>query len=315
VNIACFYPGSLYCAWSLATGLIDTLERMGHQVTALPIEPMPPAVSPSTHAQQLRSRFNYPSSEQLRNFDAILISGPEHLRNDLLALYPDWRKIAVPKAAWMHETVEREDYGRLPIEEIRKLSDCTFTPAIQDEKYGLRWLPFGVDTEVFKPDWSLPKQYDAAFIGLMYAKREQFLGSLVPLLGDIKLVHGNIQVQDLSGLRVRETAALYADNLRKIKVFVNLPTLCQLAVTKVYEVMACGTFLITPAIAEHGNFDNLLARFYLSDRPDQLAESIRLCLAHDEERAEATRLCCEQVHQSHRLDLRCEVLISAIGGS
>jgi len=65
---------------------------------------------------------------------------------------------------------------------------------------------------------------------------------------------GNIQVHDLGGVRVRETALLYADNLRQIKVFVNLPTLSQLAVTKVYEALACGTFLITPAITEYKNF-------------------------------------------------------------
>ena len=32
----------------------------------------------------------------------------------------------------------------------------------------------------------------------------------------------------------RKTAELYAENIRKIKVFVNLPTLSQLAVTKIY---------------------------------------------------------------------------------
>ena len=54
-----------------------------------------------------------------------------------------------------------------------------FCPAIQDEKYGFRYLPFGVDTEIFKPAFSEgdgnafmpikpPKSIDAAFIGLLY---------------------------------------------------------------------------------------------------------------------------------------------------
>jgi spore maturation protein CgeB len=149
----------------------------------------------------------------------------------------------------------------------------------------------------------------------MYPKRAQFLEELAPHLGEIKLVHGNVQVQDLSGLRIRETAALYADNLRRIKVFVNLPTLCQLAVTKIFEVLACGTFLITPAIADQRNFENLQALFYNSSRPDQLGERVRYCLEHDDERIAATRQCCDQVHQLHRLELRCAVLLSALGGS
>jgi hypothetical protein len=248
----------------------------------------------------------------LRQFDGIVISGPEHMRPELMALYPDWNRISVPKVAWLHETVEREDYGSLPIESIKELADCTFTPAFQDRKFGMEWLPFGVDTQVFKPDWTVPKEFEAAFIGLMYPKRTRFMDALAPHLGDLKIRHCNIQVTDLGGVRVRDTAALYAENLRRIKVFVNLPTLCQLAVTKVYEVLACGTFLITPAIAEDRNFEHVQAHFYVCDRPDQLGESIRFCLEHEDERNAATRLCCEEIHKFHRLELRCEVLLSAL---
>lgn len=313
MRLACFYPGSLYCAWSVGTGLVDTLQCMGHEVLPVPIE----GVENSTRADRvaaLPGRSFHPSVAELRNFDGILLSGPEHMRPELLALYPDWERIDVPKVSWLHETVEREDYGRLPIEAIKALAHRTFTPAFQDQKFGMDWLPFGVDTHVFKPDWNVHKEFDAAFIGLMYPKRTQFMQALRPCLGEIEILHCNIQVTDLGGMRVRDTAALYADNLRRIKIFVNLPTLCQLAVTKVYEVLACGTFLITPAIAEHRNFDNLQAHFYLPNRPDQLAESIRFCLEREEERNEAARQCCEQVHRLHRLELRCETLVAALKG-
>jgi spore maturation protein CgeB len=81
-----------------------------------------------------------------------------------------------------------------------------------------------------------------------------------------------------------------------------------------YEVLACGTFLITPVLAEYHSFDNLQAHFYLPNRPDQLAESNRFCLQYEEERNEAARACCEQVHQLHRLELRCETLVAALKG-
>lgn len=313
MKLACFYPGSLYCAWSLGTGLVDTLQHMGHDVLPIPIE----GVENSTRgdrAAALPVRNLYPSAAELKRFGGILLSGPEHMRPELLTLYPDWERIDVPKVSWLHETVEREDYGRLPIEAIKGLAHSTFTPAFQDQKFGMEWLPFGVDTHVFKPDWSIRKDFEAAFIGLMYPKRTQFMQALRPCLGEIEILYCNIQVTDLGGLRIRDTAALYADNLRRIKVFVNLPTLCQLAVTKVYEVLACGTFLITPAIGEHQNFENLQAHFYLPNRPDRLADSIRFCLEREEERNEEARLCCEQVHRLHRLELRCETLIAALKG-
>jgi glycosyltransferase involved in cell wall biosynthesis len=277
---------------------------MGHPTTGFSVDVTKSGIDPR----------QYPSAEQLSEFDGILVSGPEHVRGHLLKLYPRWHKISVPKVSWMHETVEREDYGRMPLEEIREFANFTFCSAIQDEKYGLKWLPFGVDTEVFKPDWNQPKEYDAAFIGLIYPKRAAFLETLKPFLKGITLKLGNVQVLDLSGVRIRESAELYADNLRKIKVFVNLPSLSELVVTKVYEALACGTFLITPTIPSQKNYDNILAHYYDPGKPGELAERIRFCLENEAQRVEATRACCEQVHRLDRLELRCEALLEAFQG-
>jgi hypothetical protein len=275
---------------------------MGHEVSAFPVDA----------ASNTLNRFSYPTAEQLRTFDGIVLSGPEHIRTHLLALYPGWNRIKTPKVSWMHETVERADYGRLPIEAILQLAQKTFSPATQDEKYGMPWLPFGVDTEVFKPDWAVPKEFEVAFIGLVYPKRAEFLQKLVPHLKGINLVRGNVQVLDLGGVRVRETAALYVDNLRRIKVFVNLPSLTEVAVTKIYEAQACGTFVITPSLPDIRNLQGVQAHFYDPAKPEKLAESIRYCLEHEAERVEATRQCCEHVHSHDRLETRCEVLLDAL---
>ena len=301
MRLACFHPASVFCAWSVATGLVDTFNRMGHQTKGFPMDVTKQSIDPTA----------YPTADQLRGFDGIVISGPEHVRAHLLRLYPKWNKIPVPKVAWMHETVEREDYGRMNVENIQSFADRTFCPAIEDEQYGFKWLPFGVDTEVFKPDWNQPKEYDVAFIGLVYPKRAQFLQRLQPFLRGITIKLGNVQVLDLSGVRVRETAALYADNLRKIKVFVNLPSLSELVVTKVHESLACGAFLITPAIPDPRNFDDIQAHFYDREKPAELVERIRFCLSHELERVAAAKVCCEQMHRLHRLELRCQVLLDA----
>ncbi len=303
MRLACFHPASVFCAWSVATGLVDTFNRMGHETTGFPVDVTTQVIDPT----------QYPTADRLRGFDGIVISGPEHVRAHLLRLYPKWHRIPVPKIGWLHETIEREDYGKLNVEDIRSFSDKTFCSAVQDEKYGFEWLPFGVDTAVFKPDWDQKKEYDAAFIGLLYPKRAEFLQKLQPFLNGITLKLGNVQVLDLGGVRMRETVALYADNLRKIKVFVNLPSLSELVVTKVYESLACGAFLITPAIPEARNFDNIQAHFYDPDQPAELAERIRFCLKHEKERIEATRVCCDQIHRLHRLELRCEILLNALG--
>src|SRR5262249_50935863 len=147
-----------------------------------------------------------------------------------------------PTVAWLHETVEREDYGRLDVEAIKRIADVVYCPGIQDEKFGFTYLPFGVDTEIFNPGYCDDQKeecgcqkspdIDIGFIGLMYPKRQAFLKELEPHLkrNGLKLVHGNVQVLDVDGVNPRKTAELYAANIRRMKVFLNLPTLSQLAV-------------------------------------------------------------------------------------
>ena len=302
MNLILFHPLSIYCAWAVSTGLGDVFQRMGHNVSVFPINATVDTID----------KKMYPSAKQLREADGIVVSGPEHLNRHILALYPEWTSISTPKVAWMHETVERLDDDQASVNAIHRFVQKTFTSAIQDTKYGMRWMPFGVDTEVFKPNGGQPKLFDVAFIGYLYPKRAAFLETVRPHLGDIKILCGNVQVRDLAGVKVRETAALYADNLRSIKVFVNFPSMSELAVTKVTEAQACGTFLITPILRHQQNYEGIQAHFYDPERPESLAESIRFCLERDQEREEAARICCEQVHRLHKLENRCEILLQAL---
>ena len=303
MKLILFHPQSLFCAWAVSTGLGDALARLGHHVTVCPINATLPSID----------KARYPSFKELQQAEGIIVSGPEHINKHILALYQDWESLTTPKVAWMHETVSREDYGKkLSPSGFRRFVKNTFCSAVQDEEYGFRWLPFGVDTEVFKPNWGQPKQWDVAFIGYLYPKRREFLDRVLPHLNGINLICGNVQVQDLDGVNLRMTAALYADTLRKIKVFVNFPSLTEVLVTKVTEAQACGTFLVTPTMHHQRNNEGIQARFYDPEKPETLAEGIRMALEHEQEREQAARLCCEQVHRLHKLEYRCEVLLEAM---
>jgi len=155
MKLAVFFPASLFSAWACSYGLVDCLKRMGHEVTSVPVDPQ----------QKLK-----PFIPDLDKHEGIVISGPEHIQ-----IGPSFIRARVPTVAWLHETVEREDYGKLDVEAIKRSADIVFCPAIQDEKHGFRYLPFGVDTKIFKPerdceelnDFERPaplKSIDAAFI-------------------------------------------------------------------------------------------------------------------------------------------------------
>src|SRR5439155_15671393 len=141
VRLAYWFPLNTFSAWSISPGAVDALRRMGHEVLACPCPIGAKTVNPD----------DFPSVARLNEMDGIILSGPEHIEPFLIALYADWRQIRAPKAAWLHETVQREDYGMLDLDAVKRRADVIFCPAVQDEAYGLRYLPFGVDTLVFTP--------------------------------------------------------------------------------------------------------------------------------------------------------------------
>lgn len=323
MKVACFYPGWMPSAWSCSYGIPRTLARMGHEVVDAPL-PMDEirreeaACEIEKRRPKLR-RGNLPKSEVLRDCDLIIVSGPEHIGAYIDSLYPDWGEIKVKKASWTHESADRDDYP-VPlmgqIERVKRLSDVVYCPAKQDEKYGFRFLPFGVDTDIFHPHadgcdkgceyFSQTKKYDLAFIGWMYGKRKDFAVKLMPML-DVPITYGKVQVEDLGGVKILETAELYAQNLREIKVFLNLPTLSQLLVTKVYEVMACGTFLLSPLVK--GEYIPGSSEYV---DVNDCAEKAKHWLSNPTETAEMAKIGCELVHAKHRLDQRLEVICAQL---
>lgn len=298
MKLAVFFPASLFSAWACSYGLVGALRRMGHHVKPIPIDPN----GPSHPGVIARDWFKGVL------FDGAIISGPEHIGKDVHIL-----DAKMPKVAWLHETVEREDYGKLDVDAIKSSADIVFCPGIQDEKHGFRYLPFGADTTIFHPDqlvrerdaeyYEKPKKsIDAGFIGLLYPKRQAFLAELKK--HGVNLVTGNVQVLELGGINPRKTAELYAENIRKMKVFVNLPTLSQLAVTKIYEVLACGVPVLTPEVSEMRNLKALPVGTYKTAA--DVAEYLK-CWKYTHA-GDAS----DNMHANHRLELRCEVLVSAL---
>lgn len=314
-KLAVIYCGGNSAAWSVSDGVCETLRKMGHQVLPIP-----------------RGRAECPrlTPEALNQADAIIVSGPEHIfreslqgeqptaysfREDELTTYAWKHEVTKPKLFWYHESCRRDDTNFRFERRCLPYGDFHFFPAIQDaEMYDQEhfakgrsfWLPFGADTDVFKPlpcpecmpihrkalhdaydrgedplgvgptpagqmailkhpnmqaeiackeclgsGWAKsPKTCDIGFIGMMYQKRQGWLNSYAKHMkeGDPGLAIGNVFVQDIEGIPWKENAVRLAANYRRIAVFLNFPHLSELLVTKVYEVLACGTFLLTPLL-------------------------------------------------------------------
>ncbi len=358
----------------MSDGIGSTLRKMGHQVRDFPRgRPYCPTLTP----------------DDLKQADLIIASGFEHLsRDQRLSPFDDrhvsialWKKLQVPKVAWYHESARRPLDA--PIASVWKgiepLIDQHFFPAIQDaEMYDQphfangrsHWLPFGVDTDVFKPEacpmckgrpplkfykpkdgWEknisllqpgmvvaseevkemsepticpecagvghvpTKKTVNIGFIGLMYGPRADYAAKLAQHLHDVIIVAGKVQVVDLDGYPFEENAHRLAANYRRIKVFFNFPAMSQLLVTKVYEIMACGTMLVTPYVTGAGEhnldvFEHTKHLVYYD--PNNLAfinQVLREFQERDTDREFMALRGMREVHEKHSLRLRLEQML------
>lgn len=319
MKLCVFYSDSMWASWSLTDGLLETLRRMGHEVTAAPVPASQrPTVSEFARSQNLTTEF-------LNSHDAIIVCGPEHCGRWMTFLEErgvvDWKKVNVPRLGWLHESMKRDDYS-INIENLRPLVDTFFFPNPDDaEEHKGEWLPIGVDTHMFaaRPYWNPTdtyphKKYDVAFIGLMYEKRQKFLASLKPFLKTegVKLTCGNVQMQDLGGVRMREQTELLAQNYRQTKILLNLPSLSEVLVMKVLEAAACGTCVFTNEVkATMDSFASGVI-FYKNGEPENLAKKLGQYMKDDEAREEVAREGCTAVHEKHRLDQRLEQLLGKV---
>jgi len=344
MKIAVFYPKNQFVSWSMSTGLCEALTRMGHEV--LPV--VMPTEQSASEQRLAQVRAESPQYEALKKADLVLVSGPEHIGPWIDAVYgkQEWKDVGAPRAAWAHESRDRDDGGGIDFEPLKWITDHWFFPATQDAEFydqecffegRTTWLPFGVDTEVFYPDKPLDhdggiygltapgykqEHYDLAFIGSLYPKRRVYLQS-ISRHNHPPIRLGNVGIHDLGGYRDKDSAQLLADNYRSIKVFLNLPSLSRLLVSKVYEVMACGTFLLTPMPAPEGGVSKNMAAFHSGEhliyyRPSHtggVAQLLREWSSpeKDAEREKIAKAGCREVHARHSLEVRFEQMFAAMG--
>lgn len=233
----------LACHYALF-GYRETLERMGHEVLDC---------SFPSNAVQNWEQVPAPTVEQLLTCDVVFSTYHEYVQPWLEKKYSfeQWSMLMgrVPVLARFDESMDRGDLWlpqRVPT--LKQWATHYSFPAAQDAgKYGGKWLPYGADTTIFYPDEGEPKKYEVGFIGTLYPKRHEYLMKLIQHVGRKTTFHsGNVLVQDIAGIRERETTELLAENYRQIKIFFCLPPMSRLLVEKIFDIMACDTMVMYP---------------------------------------------------------------------
>ena len=297
MKLCVFFPSGIGSAWACSWGIPRTLRRMGHDVDAFPLDSTKPSVN----------RAANPKPDDLSRYDAVIISGPEHIRLHLRTLYPDLAQLKIPKAAFFHESFERDDYILEP-KDFAGLADHFFYPAWQDaQRFGGTFLPFAADLAEFGYH-NLEKKFEVAFIGQIYQKRREWLNKT-----RLGIKTGNVIKEDLDGVDVDATRDMYVRDLNRIKVFLNLPALSRLVVSKVVEVMACGTFIFSPIPQGPHAKENMAhlkgVEWYDPDNIPDLVDRLRYFHSHDAEREARAEKNLRHIHEHHRLDQRLQQIL------
>jgi spore maturation protein CgeB len=325
MKITVFYPQSQGTAWSMQEGIARTLRFMGHEV----LTGITPVDKSATEQRLEAVRKQLPPIQEVQTCDLVIVSGPEHIGPWLQAVYGayEWKNLGVPKAAWLHESCHR-DYD-IQFDGIKVFGDHFFFPAIQDAEFHdqepfaaerSHWLPLGVDTDVFSPDRG-PHDHNVGFIGLLYERRQKYLMGLARHhIPPIRV--GQVMIQDINGFDALGSALRLAASYSRIKVFLNLPAMSGMLVSKVYEVMACRTFLLSPELSPEQGPDNMRlfesGKHLIYYRPSNLPYLAQLLTEwsspekHDEREAIALAGMTE-VREKHSLELRMQQMFAFMG--
>ena len=151
-------------------------------------------------------------------------------------------------------------------------------------------------------------RYVAAFLGNLYPKRAEYLARLeFPLERIAPAVCEDI-------LRSLE---MLADAYCSTQILVNLPSYSRLLVTKVTEVMACRTMIITPQIDNPSGAANLRQFedgrhlvYYDPSRPKDIGDIVRHYAARPAECREIAQAGWAEIARGHSLRSRLEKIIS-----
>jgi Glycosyl transferases group 1 len=324
VKIALFYVHNLLACHYALFGYRETLERMGHEVLDIPFPQNAPV-----NVEQVP----VPTLQQLLDCDVVLSTYHEYVQPWLERKYPyeQWEALmaTVPVLARFDESMDRGDLA-LPhrVPHLKRWATHYSFPAAQDaEKYGGDWLPYGADTTIFNPfgkedititsSGSTEKLYDLAFIGTPYDKRRKYLEKLVAHVDNSYVFRiANVVVQDLSGIRERESTLLLAENYRQVKLFFCLPPMSNLLVEKIFDVMACDTMVMYPRLQGEAE-KNLIAfedekhiLYYDIGFFSNNGKQVNYYLNHPEEMERIARAGGERVRSKYTLEQMLQSMLT-----
>jgi hypothetical protein len=298
MKIDCIYGETYWNSWVFSQGVAEVLVRMGHDVHFRVVNHRPGTFS-----------FSRKSEVPARkDAELALVVAAEWMPE------VGWQKdYTCPVALWLGGGGHRKDGVSFAstYEQFLKDTPFGFFPSAQDAKeFGGTWLPYGVDTEMFKPMPEVEKSWDVVTCGHIYNdERRAFLQSLKNM--GLNIPHVDTGRDDLRTCRENneELAKLY----NRAYAVISMPTIEYVYPGRVLEVMACGVAVLVP----HDPYKNILqfkeaVPLHYDEQNLETLKSLLLC---KEELRKNAVVCLEEARKHHKLEFRLEKILEVVFGT
>jgi len=289
MKLAYFHTNTILSSWNF-WGAAHTLRRMSHEVldAAIPTNEHGAVILTVTGEQFENFRAIFPSLDYLNQCDRIVVAGPEYVSPWLGSLYgADWQRLTARKIGLCLESSTRAEY--LAIDQVGQDYDVCYYPDPRDVERipNARLQRPHIDVERFSTV-GIPKLCDVGFVGSLYPKRQRFVQSLQRRLG-VQFCLGDVRVHSLEGEHQELWTSLYVRSINRLRIHVSLPSINPMTVTRPFETMACGVFLLESTELPEPLDDGTHYRRYDEHNPQELARLIEYYLAHEQEREQIAR--------------------------
>lgn len=162
------------------------------------------------------------------------------------------------------------------------------------KQYGVKaeWLPLAADTDTHKPDTQSSKSINIGFVGSMTPSREALISCILTKYP----------------VQYNYTHSDYVKIVNKTVINLNVGIINSGIQMRVFEILACGGFLLTNEIAEEGKlFKNVEHLIYYTDK--NLFELLDYYLLNDRARIKIGMRGREEVLAKHTYKHRVETII------
>jgi len=168
------------------------------------------------------------------------------------------------------------------------------------------WLPLAADPEIHK-NYHVDKLFDIGYVGGINSTPSKMYKDKMRLLNYLSKRYNTLFVSDVWGENVGKVYSLSKIGFnRSITGAPQLPM-------RVFEVMSCGTMLLTDRLGN--GLEELFANekhLVLYETRDELDELVQYYLENEEEREKIARVGQKEVHEKHTYDIRMHTMLDKI---